>query len=360
MIVATIIGARPQFIKAAPVSRALKATGKVKEILIHTGQHYDQNMSAVFFEQLQIPAPEYNLGIGSGSHGQQTGRMLEGIEQILVDIKPSWVLLFGDTNSTLAGILAAAKLGIPTAHIEAGLRSFNRWMPEEVNRVVTDHLADLLFAPTQLAVNNLTHEGITKNVHLVGDVMYDAALQFSTTADQNSRIVDRLGLRPKEYLLATLHRADNVDNPSRLTDIVGALASISREIQVVFPVHPRTQKKIKEIKIDFDANGSVKVIDPVGYLDMIELERKARIIVTDSGGVQKEAYFHRVPCVILRDETEWEELIAGGSSKLASPKDSANITRAVKEMTRMNQAEFPKGLYGEGNASEKIVSVLLR
>ena len=336
MKVVPVVGARPQFIKAAPVSKALREAGH-REFLVHTGQHYDYGMSQVFFDELGLPEPDINLGIGSGPHGKQTGQMLTGIEEILLAEKPDWALVYGDTNSTLAGALAACKLHIPLAHVEAGLRSFNREMPEEHNRVLTDHCSDLLFCPTQTAVDNLRREGITQGVHLVGDTMYDAVLQFSEIARQRSTILKDLGLEPKKFLLATVHRPANTDDPENLRNILTAFAEI--EEPIIFPVHPRTRQKINELgllnpkpKTSAETGRSIqnpKYIDPVGYLDMIQLEQAARMILTDSGGIQKEAYWLGVPCVTLRNETEWVETVQAGWNILAGS-DLSRIINAVK------------------------------
>jgi len=358
MKVLSIVGARPQFIKAAAVSRVLRAEPGVQEVLVHTGQHYDDNMSRVFFEELEIPEPDYHLGIGGGTHGQNTGRMLEAIERGLLKEQPDWVLVYGDTDSTLAGALAAVKLHIPVAHVEAGLRSFNRRMPEEINRVLTDHASDLLFAPTETAVQNLLREGILENkIHLVGDVMYDAALYYGAKAEQKSEILKRLGLSPKGYVLATVHRVENTDDPGRLGAILEALAEVHRELPVVFPVHPRTRKRAEA----FGLGGyleRVLAIEPVGYLDMVMLEKSARLIATDSGGVQKEAFFYRVPCVTLRGETEWVELVELGWNRLCSPVDMALIVKAVLQ-TESHEGKDHLDLYGSGRAAEGIKLTLL-
>jgi len=355
MKVLSIVGARPQFIKAA-VSRVLRAQKGLREILVHTGQHYDENMSDVFFRELEIPEPDYYLGIGGGTHGQNTGRMIEAIEQVLLDEKPDWVLVFGDTDSTLAGALAAVKLHISVAHVEAGLRSFNRRMPEEINRVLTDHAADLLFAPTETAVKNLLREGIPKErIHLVGDVMYDAALYYGKKAERESHILDRLGLTPKGYILATVHRAENTDDPERLRAILMALAEVAREVPVVFPVHPRTRKAVERFGFYGLAEGLL-MTEPVGYVDMVMLEKHARLIATDSGGVQKEAFFYRVPCVTLRDETEWVELVELGWNRLCPPNKVAELVSCLHQMQEAHGVEA--ALYGDGKASEQIVRLL--
>lgn len=351
----SVVGARPQFVKAAVVSRALRALPGVREILVHTGQHYDENMSEVFFRELDIPEPDYHLGIAGGTHGQNTGRMLEAIEKVLLQEKPDWVLVYGDTDSTLAGALAAVKLHIPVAHVEAGLRSFNRRMPEEINRVLTDHASDLLFAPTETAVHNLLREGIpSKKVYLVGDVMYDAALYYAEKAERQSQILSRLGLRPKGYILATLHRAENTDDATRLRVILEAFAKVHREVPVVFPVHPRTRKRVEALGLASLLNG-VLAIEPVGYLDMVMLEKNARLIATDSGGVQKEAYFYRVPCLTLREETEWVELVRMGWNRLCASMDSFEISQQMLEHW-VGEEDNP---YGLGNAGQLIAESLV-
>lgn len=298
MKIVTVIGARPQFIKASVVSIQLLERG-VQEVVIHTGQHFDPNMSDVFFTELEIPHPSVNLGIGGGSHGQNTGRMIEAVERTLLSEKPDMVMVYGDTDSTLAGALAAVKIRIPVAHVEAGLRSFNREMPEEINRVLTDHASTLLLAPTDLAVQQLAAEGIQESkIELVGDVMYDAALHFGQKADKESVILGRLGLLSKEYVLATVHREENTDDPQRLAAIVEGLAA--SELPVVLPLHPRTRSRLASWNLTVPSR--IRVVEPVGYLDMVMLEKNALLIATDSGGLQKEAFFHRVPCVTLRNE----------------------------------------------------------
>ncbi len=315
----TIVGARPQFIKAAPVSRALAAAG-LTEILVHTGQHFDAAMSDVFFEELDIPKPAHHLDVHSLGHGAMTGRMLEKVEATMLAEKPDLVLIYGDTNSTLAGALAGAKLHIPVAHVEAGLRSFNRRMPEEVNRVVADHLSALLFCPTATAVANLAAEGITDGVHAVGDVMYDTTLAATERARTRSTILDRLGLQPGGYAVATIHRAENTDDPDRFARVIAWLAEQARERPVAMPVHPRTRKLMEARGL---APEGVTLLEPLGYLDMTRLAHSAAAIFTDSGGLQKEAYFHRVPCVTLREETEWVETVEAGWNRLWSQPDYA-------------------------------------
>lgn len=314
MKIVTVIGARPQFIKAWPVSRALEAAG-IAEHVIHTGQHYDHDMSGIFFEQLGMREPETNLAVGSRTQGAQTARMLEGIEAVLLREKPDGVLLYGDTNSTVAGALAAVKLHIPIAHVEAGLRSFNRRMPEEHNRIITDHCSDLLFCPTETAIANLRNEGLTKGVHLCGDVMKDAVLLAKPRADACSTILADLGLSPNAYTLATLHRAENVDHEDRLKSILQGLESLG--LPVIFPVHPRTRGKIEALAGRGAGFTNLRMIAPVGYLDMIALMSHSRAVLTDSGGLQKEAVWLGRPCITLRDETEWVETVASGKNRLA-------------------------------------------
>jgi UDP-GlcNAc3NAcA epimerase len=357
--VATIVGARPQFVKAAVVSRQLRAIPDVHEVLIHTGQHYDDSMSQVFFDELQIPLPDFSLGIGSGPHGAQTGRMLSAIEEVLGRERPDWVLVYGDTNSTLAGALAAVKLHIPVAHVEAGVRSFNRRMPEEINRVLTDHAADLLFAPTATAIENLRREGIEDSkVALVGDVMYDAALYYAERANNKSSVLERLAVQKNGYALVTVHRAENTDDAIRLQAIIEAVHALSQTLPVIFPVHPRTRTVLRE-KYASLSTEKVLAIDPVGYLDMVMLEKNARLVATDSGGVQKEAFFYRVPCVTLRDETEWVETVDLGWNRVVPPTDKDSVTKNLFEALNAlpGKEAFP---YGEGRSSEKIAKLLTR
>jgi UDP-GlcNAc3NAcA epimerase len=349
MKVVTIVGARPQFIKAAPLSRVLRQHHT--EILVHTGQHYDDNMSAVFFDELEIPRPDYNLGIGSGLHGAQTGAMLSSIEQVLVREQPDCVLIYGDTNSSLAGALAATKLFIRVAHVEAGLRSFNRRMPEEINRVVADHLSDLLLCPSQTAVDNLTNEGIRVGVHLVGDVMADALAFAAARATSRSNILERSKLTERGYLLATVHRPENTDNVSHLRNILAAFAEINETI--IFPVHPRTRKALESAGLG-TPSGGLRLIDPVGYLDMVQLESSARMILTDSGGMQKEAYWLGVPCVTLRGETEWVETVQTGWNQIVGA-DRQRIVQAVQSFVR--PADHPP-LYVDGSAALRCVTYL--
>ena len=363
LLMATVVGARPQFIKTAVVSRALKSTSGAREILIHTGQHYDENMSDVFFEELEIPHPDIHLGVGSGSHAVQTGQMLEKLERVFIDEKPGCVLVYGDTNSTLAGALAAAKLHVPVAHIEAGLRSFNRRTPEEINRVLADHVSNMLFAPTEAAVENLQREGIAGyGVRLVGDVMYDAALHYGAKAEQMSTILDKLGLAPAGYVLATVHRAENTDDPKRLRAIVGGLRMVAEELPVIMPLHPRTRAALEREGMVERASQHIQLTDPVGYMDMMMLEKNSRLVATDSGGVQKEAFFYRVPCVTLREETEWVELVTLGWNVCVSPKQPSIIYEGIMEQTRLSsmwaRTDIPS-LYGKGNAGSLIAEDLV-
>ena len=360
MIIASIVGARPQFVKAAVVSRRLRSAAGVTEILIHTGQHYDDNLSQIFFDELGIPEPDFHLGIGSSTHNVQTGRMLQAMDPVLLDTKPDLVLTYGDTNSTLAGALAAAKLNIPCAHIEAGLRSFNRCMPEEINRVMTDHVSDLLFTPTDTAVANLRHEGIpAEQIYAVGDVMYDAALHYARQLDSAGSGMDPAVGDRGPYLLATVHRAENTDDLARLQAIFNGLADVARDLTVVIPLHPRTRNALKRAGMT-PTTDALCVIEPVGYLQMIGLERGAQAIVTDSGGVQKEAYFHQVPCVTLRDETEWIELLQMGCNRLVPPVSSSAVANGVRAALHSG---FPSGLsgdcYGGGKAADQVAKILV-
>jgi UDP-GlcNAc3NAcA epimerase len=353
--VLTVIGARPQFIKAGPVSAALKKLG-VDEIIVHTGQHYDCSMSQIFFDELHLKPPDINLNVGSGSHGVQTGAMLAALDPVITSAKPDCVLVFGDTNSTLAGALAAVKLHIPVAHVEAGLRAFNRAIPEEINRLVADSISDLLLAPTETAVKNLLAEGIPEQRILrTGDVMFDAAIMYGELA-LRSAILDRLGLVPQQYVLATVHRADNTDNAARLGAIVGGLVGASAKLKVIWPVHPRTRKALSSMDLGFHLPRTVVLTEPLGYLDMLQLERNATVIVTDSGGVQKEAFFCEVPCVTLRDETEWTELIGLGWNVLCPPVSSEAIAGAI--LSRRLQRGLSGTPYGDGNAAHRIAEAV--
>jgi UDP-N-acetylglucosamine 2-epimerase len=376
MKIVTIVGARPQFIKAAVLSRAIMILNpklppkrRVKEILVHTGQHYDYLMNRVFFKELEIPKPDYNLGVGSGFHGKQTGLMLERVETVLEKENPDCVVVYGDTNSTLAGGLAASKMNIPVAHIEAGLRSHNRIMPEETNRVLTDHLSTFLFCPTDQAVKNLAKEGIKsgreKIVENVGDVMYDSILYYSKLAEKKSSIFEDLGFynpksafRIRQYYLATLHRAENTDDPKRLKSIFEALEEIGKNVPVICPLHPRTGKMMKLHHLSLDLS-KVKLIDPVSYLNMLALEKNAKAILTDSGGVQKEAFWLRVPCFTLREETEWVETVRDGWNALVGT-ESKQIVKAVSRLKRGKMGQNRTRLFGDGKAGEKIVKILVK
>lgn len=381
-----IVGARPQFIKLAPILLAIKRRNEghqdthIDEVLVHTGQHYDYEMSQVFFDELGLKPPDYHLGVGSGTHGYQTGEMLKRIEGVLLKEKPDLVMVYGDTNTTLAGALAAAKLCIPVAHVEAGLRSFKKSMPEEINRVLTDHLSTFLFCPTETAVRNLEREGFTNIVnsgHLLpfspyplslipspstpvvintGDVMYDAVLLYLDLAEKKFKILEQLDLRPKGYALATVHRAENTDDRERLKGIFQGLAALAKEgLPVIVPLHPRTRKALSSLfPTPYPSTPNLRLIDPVSYLDMLALEKNARVILTDSGGVQKEAFFFRVPCVTLREETEWVETVETGWNTLVGF-DPERIVRAVLEAREGIECAWP---YGDGRAAERIVKTL--
>jgi UDP-GlcNAc3NAcA epimerase len=356
MKVLTVIGARPQFIKAAAVSRALKAAG-VPEIIVHTGQHYDHNMSKVFFEEMEIPAPDHNLDINDLGHGAMTGRMLEKIESILVEQKPSYVLVYGDTNSTLAGALAAVKLHVPVAHVEAGLRSFDMSMPEEVNRILTDRISNILFCPTDAAIANLDKEGFKNfktEILNVGDVMLDTLLFYKQRASQKSTIVKDLGLTGKDFVLATIHRAENTNNIERLKDICEAINEINKKLQVVLPLHPRTKSYLNANNIRLDAT----ITEPLGYFDMLSVLSSCSMVMTDSGGLQKESYFCGKFCVTLRDQTEWVELVQSGANVLAGA-SKERIVNAVYSNLETRISFDPK-LYGDGNAATKIAARLKR
>jgi UDP-N-acetylglucosamine 2-epimerase len=376
MKIITIVGARPQFIKAAAVTRAIQrynkrcpSKQKLQEILVHTGQHYDYLMDKVFFEELELPTPDYQLGVGSGPHAQQTGMMLEGIERVLEKENPGMVIVYGDTNSTLAGALAAAKLNIPVAHVEAGLRSYNRTMPEEINRVLTDQLSTFLFCPTSQAVKNLAEEGIKPGrgrvVKKVGDVMYDSILYYSKIAEKKSTILKDLGLRSPQsaignlqYYLATLHRAENTDNSNRLKSILRALNEIGENTPVILPLHPRTKKMMGAYRL-FPGSRRIRFIEPVSYLDMLTLEKNATAILTDSGGVQKEAYWFGIPCFTLREETEWVETVKSGWNVLVGI-EPKKIVREIIHLEKRRLSKKGTGIFGDGKASEKIIQVLIR
>lgn len=358
MKVMTVVGARPQFIKAAAVSRVIQnhCADQVEEVMVHTGQHYDANMSKVFFEELEIPEPKHNLKISGGNHGAMTGRMLETVEAVILTEKPDWLLIYGDTNSTLAGALAAAKLHIPVAHVEAGLRSFNMRMPEEINRILADRISSLLFCPTEIAIRNLKAEGVKEGLHNVGDVMYDVALFYRERARSQSTLAD-LGLATGNFALATCHRAENTDDPKRLGAILSALASIAEEIPVVLPLHPRTRKLVAQHGLS-DFLTSLIVTEPLPFLDMVALEQAAKLILTDSGGVQKEAFFYEVPCITMRDETEWVETVESGWNRLVTPHQE-NIVSAAKEAMSKPPSTKANAPYGDGRTAEQILHLLL-
>ena len=353
--IVTILGARPQFIKASAVSRALRETGRKQEILVHTGQHFDANMSEIFFRELDMCAPDYNLDIHGGTHGEMTGRMLVEVERVLIKERPAAVLVYGDTNSTIAGALAATKLHIPVAHVEAGLRSFNPQMPEEINRILTDRISRWLFAPTGTAVRNLLSEGVAESQILeVGDVMFDVALQYGARA--NSQMLRELDLEGRPYVLATIHRAENTDDESRLTNLVDALAKIARQRPVVWPIHPRTRQLLARRHSGNFASPGLHLLNPVGYLAMVELEKNAAVIATDSGGIQKEAFFHRVPCVTLRHETEWVELVQAGWNRLAPPISADSVSIAIE--AAIGTKGNPIAPYGHGDSAVRIAARL--
>ena len=345
MRLVSIVGARPQFVKLAPVSRMLRQ--RYEELILHTGQHYDYRMSSLFFEELALPEPDYHLHVGSGPHGKQTALMLDAIERVLLDVKPDWIVVFGDTNSTLAGALAAAKLHIPIAHIEAGLRSYNRTMPEEINRVVTDHLSQRLFCPTETARIQLAQEGITENVEVVGDVMYDILLQMQPRLAANTEVLlPSLNVKNQQFVLATVHRASNTDDAGSMRRIASALNML--DMPVIFPIHPRTQARMAAYDIAWSEH--IHFIEPVGYLDMLTLEKSARCIVTDSGGVQKEAFFLNTLCVTLRDETEWPETVETGWNVLIG-NDAKALVEAVYRDKPVPSSDYP---FGHGDAAERI------
>ena len=357
MKIVSVIGARPQFVKAAVVSRALREGQGAEEFLIHTGQHFDENMSRVFFEEMGIPEPDANLAISGGNHGAMTGAMLTEIEKILELECPDWVLVYGDTNSTIAGALAAAKLHVPVAHVEAGMRSFNRLMPEELNRVLTDHVATLNLTSTDAATSNLKAEGIDgEGVIQVGDVMYDAARFYSNRMDDPSSLLSDLGVEPGGFILATVHRAENTDAPTRLASIIEALEQLGKEHRIVLPLHPRTRSALEQAGSLARLEAAVILREPMGYLDMIVLEREAALVVTDSGGVQKEAFFQETPCVTLRDETEWVELVESGWNTIVPPTDPASIVDSVLgAIGTSGEAIRP---YGDGDAAIRILDAL--
>ena len=352
MKIVSIVGARPQFIKCAPLSQELRR--EHEEILVHTGQHYDPEMSDVFFEELQIPRPDYNLGVRSGPHGKQTGEILVRVEKVLLKEHPDLVIVYGDTNTTLAGALAAAKLNIPVAHVEAGLRSFDRTMPEEINRVITDHISDFLFCPTKTAVDNLRNEGVTRGVHLVGDVMVDALEFNKEIAEERSQILKRLGVAPTQYLVLTVHRPANTDSREHMENIIGAVGEAG--MPVVFPVHPRTRKFLEEYGMWDRLPSNIIVTEPLGYLDILKLMRHASKILTDSGGMQKEAYMLGVPCITLRENTEWVETLQNGWNVLVGA-DPVAICSAVRYFEPENEQHIPLGI---GDTRERIAGILKR
>jgi UDP-GlcNAc3NAcA epimerase len=373
----TIIGARPQIIKAAALSRAIKSkfSNQISEVIVHTGQHYDENMSQVFFDELQIPAPDYNLNSGSGMHGKQTASMIAGIEEILLKEKPNGIVLYGDTNSTLAGAIAASKIHVPVIHIEAGLRSFNKAMPEEINRIMCDHVSTFLFSPTQAGYKNLVKEGFPENnvapysfnnpkIYHCGDVMYDNSLYFSEVAEQKTSVLDDLDLKNTSFILATIHRNNNTDEPERLNALFSALNDIASEnkIKIILPLHPRTAKLLPtnlapDIYKKVVENTYIQLIPPVSFLEIIALEKNASLVITDSGGVQKEAFFFKKPCIILRSETEWIELVNCGAAKITDA-DETKIKEAYQYFKNHKTLDFPP-LFGDGKAAEFICSELV-
>ena len=355
--IVTVLGARPQFIKASVVSHAISQTTGLTEVVVHTGQHFDANMSDVFFAELGMNKPDYFLDIHGGSHGAMTGHMLTEVEQVLLKEKPDAVLVYGDTNSTLAGALAAVKLHIPVAHVEAGLRSFNMAMPEEVNRILTDRISRWLFTPTDAATEHLLREGARpEQIHAVGDVMYDVALHHGQRVQPGTGLMAQLDLQPKGYVLATMHRAENTDHPARLQAIVDAFIATARQLPVVWPLHPRTRAVLQQSGQLEALARLVHLIDPVGYLDMVQLERFAALIATDSGGVQKEAFFYEVPCVTLRDETEWVELVEADWNRLAPPTDAKVLVTVIR--SALGSQGQPVQPYGHGQAAAHIVQKL--
>ena len=368
----TVIGARPQIIKAAAISRAIKNnfSDKILEVIVHTGQHYDENMSQIFFEELEIPFPNYNLNVGSGSHGEQTAKMLEGLENIYLKEKPDAVIVYGDTNSTIAAALAAVKIHIPVIHIEAGLRSFNKAMPEEINRIACDHMSTLLFTPSETGHGNLLNEGIKNDqkeaatidnpiIYLCGDIMYDNSLYFSAMSEQKSKILEELEITTNEFILCTIHRETNTDDKSNLNAIFRALLRIQKtsNLKIVLPLHPRTKEKLnshldENLLTEINQNKNFKIIPPTGFLDIISLEKNARLIITDSGGLQKEAFFFQKPCVILRDQTEWIEIVENGNALIAGANE-LKIISSVETLIKKTDYTYPN-LYGDGNAANFI------
>lgn len=377
MKIVTIIGARPQIIKAAAISRAINNhfTDQIAEVIVHTGQHYDENMSAIFFQEMGIPTANYNLSVGSGNHGVQTAKMIEGIETILIKEKPDALLVYGDTNSTLAGALAASKIHIPVVHIEAGLRSFNKAMPEEINRITCDHCSTLLFSPTNQGIENLVKEGFSMEINpkatidhplvfKTGDIMYDNSMYFSSIANDNQRLLNQLNLTPREFILCTIHRDSNTDNPEHLNQIIRGLLHIqqlSNQV-IVLPLHPRTRKKMTElldpaIAEELQNNRSIQIIDPAGFLDMISLESNCILVITDSGGVQKEAFFFKKPCIILREQTEWIELVENGNAILVGSNE-VKLIEAYQHLTNKKDFTYPP-FFGDGHAAEEICRLMI-
>ncbi len=373
----TVIGARPQIIKAAAISRAIKNnfSDKILEVIVHTGQHYDENMSQIFFEELEIPFPNYNLNVGSGSHGEQTAKMLEGLENIYVQEKPDAVIVYGDTNSTIAAALAAAKIHIPVIHIEAGLRSFNKAMPEEINRIACDHMSTLLFTPSETGHRNLLNEGIKNDqkeaatidnpkIYLCGDIMYDNSLYFSTVSEQKSKILKELEITTDEFILCTIHRDTNTDDKTNLNAIFRALLRIQKtsNLKIVLPLHPRTKEKLnshldENLLTEINQNKNFKIIPPTGFLDIISLEKNAMLIITDSGGLQKEAFFFQKPCVILRGQTEWIEIVENGNALIAGANE-LKIISSVETLIKRTDFTYPN-LYGDGNAANFICKKIM-
>ena len=375
MKIVTVIGARPQIIKAAALSRAIRKhyADRIQEVIVHTGQHYDDNMSQVFFDELEIPRPDYNLHVGSASHGVQAARMTEGIEELLIKEQPDFIVLYGDTNSTLAGAVAAAKIQVPIVHIEAGLRSFNKAMPEEINRIVCDHCSTLLFTPTQAGLENLQREGFpignegpysinNPKVYHCGDIMYDNSLHFAEVAEKKADILQRLNLTSQDFILTTIHRDSNTDHPERLNAIFTSLIALSKEIKIVLPLHPRTAKLLKT-NLDADTQSQlfnspgISLLPPVSFLEMIALERHAQLVMTDSGGVQKESYFFHKPCVIFRPETEWVEIVDTGAAILADA-DNEKIMEASRRYLQQPPVDFPE-IFGDGHAAEFMLEQIL-
>ena len=374
----TIVGARPQIIKSSALSRAISGifSGQLEEVIVHTGQHYDENMSDIFFNEMKIPRPKYNLNVGSGGHGAQTAKMLEGLEEIFLTEKPTAVLVYGDTNSTIAGALAASKIHIPVIHVEAGLRSFNKHMPEEVNRIACDHMSTLLFTPTQTGLDNLSKEGFSLEnrdsadmnhpvVFHCGDIMYDNSLYFSSVSDEKSSLMHKLGLQKNQFILCTIHRDSNTDIPENLNAIFRSLIRIQKasEMTIVLPLHPRTKKQMTELlhedlRSELDSNAGIKIIDPAGFLDIISLEKNANMMITDSGGLQKEAFFFQKPCIILRPQTEWVEIVNNGNAMLTDA-DEARIWSAYETLSNKKDYTYPP-FYGDGKAAEFICEQINR